>query len=90
MEEKFDCKRKNWDPFNEKWITKLMDTSLENVVDVATVLFEAIQKSQKPGGEVEIQKPPRASQEPATPSQAATTRRVENKRRRLGLSEAVD
>lgn len=85
MGEKFVCKRKFWESFNEKRITNLMDTGLENVVDVATVLFNAIQTSQKPGGEVLIPQAPPASTQPATPSQAVTARRVENERRRLGL-----
>ena len=54
MEAKLSGKAKDWDPFNETFLTNLMDNSLEFVADYASIYFDAIQSSQKPGGEIDM------------------------------------
>ena len=76
--ETFSSLHKDWEPLNEKFITKLMDNGLEFVSDYAQIFFDAIQASQQPGAGVETpgsQTPPTAgsTSTPAT-ARVLTTR----------------
>ena len=75
LNETFDGDRKHWEAYNEKFITKLMDNNLENVIDISTILFDYIQDSHKPGGEIAVPAPI-SDRAPVTPGTAATSRRL--------------
>lgn len=84
----FDGDRKHWEAYNEKFITKLMDNTLENVIDISTILFDYIQDSRKPCGKIDIPPllPLKAATAPVTPGTVATSRHLERELQKLATS----
>ena len=71
LDSTFSCLGKEWEGFNEKFLTKLLDNSLEGISDYATLFFDGIQASQQPGGTVIVLSPD--SPLTARPSSSSST-----------------
>ena len=75
LDSKLSGKRKDWETFHEQWLTKLLDNGLECVTDYGLCFFNAIQASQKPGGEVQIPPPPQQAVTSSTVDSTPVTAR---------------